>query len=419
MFEKFKEIVENRHEHIRYLKESQKRRVMGYLCSYVPEELIYAAGIIPVRILSSEKAPTYADSIMQSHYCAFSRSILNQGLKGDLDYLDGLVWAYTCNTMRFAYEAWDMHGSLPFSRFLYLPAIIDAPEAKDHYVAELRRLKKDLEDLIGHGISNDDLRRSIEIYDTNRALLTQLMEFRKSDPPLMWGKEAFQVSISSMLTDKAQHNDLLRDLLEKLPGRTDPPDASVRLMLVGSPVDNIGLLDVLEDQTDSVVVTDDTCTGTRYYRGTTDLADNDDPLSAIADRYLISRAPCPQKYSPVRWTQCKSCAYREVPCTFMTPKPKENVPEHLLLGSPKRVCRFRNIAQLASSHKVQGAVVIQQKFCDCHGLDFPHVEQIFKFMNIPTLFLEVENFLPLGQLKIRIQAFTEILQPDGLWEEVI
>ena len=74
---------------------------------------------------------------------------------------------------------------------------------------------------------------------------------------------------------------------------------------------------------------------------------------------------------------------------------------------------------MAAAHKVQGAVVIQQKFCDCHGLDFPHVEQIFKFMNIPTLFLEVENLLSLGQLKIRIQAFTEMLQPEGLWEEVI
>ena len=119
-----------------------------------------------------------------------------------------------------------MHGSLPFSRFLYLPNVIDIPEAKDYYVEELRGLKKDLEDLIGHDISDDDLHNAIEVYDTNRSLLAELMEFRKSDPPLLWGKEAFQVTISSMLTDKAQHNGLLRDLLVKLPERKDHPDAS-------------------------------------------------------------------------------------------------------------------------------------------------------------------------------------------------
>jgi benzoyl-CoA reductase subunit C len=419
MFNKFEEIIQNRHEHIKHLKASKDKRVIGYLCSYVPEELIYAAGAIPVRILSNEKLSTYADAVMQSHYCAFSRSILDQGLSGDYNYLDGLILAYSCNTMRFAYEAWEMHGSLPFSRFLYMPAMIDTPEARDHYVSELRRLRRDLEDLIGHAITDDDLRQSIEIYDTNRTLLTQLMEFRKQDLPLLWGKEAYLATISSMLTDKEQHNNLLKELLGQLPNRKDVPDASIRLMIVGSPVDNFRLLDVLEKQTGAIVVTDDTCTGTRYFRGTTPLAGNFDPIEAIADRYLISRTPCPQKYSPTRWTQCRSCPYRAIPCFFLSPKPKEDLPEDMLFGSPKRICRFRNIMQLAVSHHVQGALVIQQKFCDCHGLDYPHVAQIFKSIDVPTLFVEIENLASVAQLKVRIEAFIEMLEPESLWEEVV
>jgi benzoyl-CoA reductase subunit C len=419
MFKQFEDIVKNRHEHIRQLKTSEGKRAMGYLCSYVPEELIYAAGMVPVRVFSSEQLPTRADSIMQSHYCAFSRSILHQGLSGVYDYLDGLVWGYSCNTMRFAFEAWQMHGSLPFSRFLYVPALIDTPEARNHYVSELRRFRRDLEDLIGHPISDDDLHQSIEIYDTNRSLLTQLMDFRKADPPLLWGTEAFLVTLSGMLTDKADHNRMLRTLIDRLPFRKDSPDASIRLMVVGSPLDNIKFLEVLEKQTGAVVVTDDTCTGSRYFRGTTPLTGNMDPIEAIADRYMISRAPCPQKYSPTRWTQCTTCPYRAMPCFFVTPKPKEELPEDLQLGSPKRVCRFRSIYQLAAAHHVHGAVVIQQKFCDCHAMDYPHVTQIFKSMDAPTLFLEVENLTSVGQLKVRVQAFTEMLQPESLWEEVV
>lgn len=41
-----------------YVKEWQHRRykVMGWLCTYVPEELIYAAGVLPVRVMGDEEA---------------------------------------------------------------------------------------------------------------------------------------------------------------------------------------------------------------------------------------------------------------------------------------------------------------------------------------------------------------------------
>jgi benzoyl-CoA reductase subunit C len=110
---------------MRRLKGSENKKAIGCLCSYVPEEPIYAAGMFPVRVLSSEKSFTRADSIMQSRYCTFSRKTLRQGLSGNYGYLDGLVWGYTRNSMRFAFEAWQMHDTLPFSQFLYVPALID------------------------------------------------------------------------------------------------------------------------------------------------------------------------------------------------------------------------------------------------------------------------------------------------------
>ena len=99
----------------------------------------------------------------------------------------------------------------------------------------------------------------------------------------------------------------------------------------------------------------------------------------------------------------------------MTPEPKVEVPEQLSMESPKRICRFRNIMQLATSHSVHGAIIIQHKFCDCHGLDHPHVAQIFQFIGVPTIFLEIENLIPVGQLRVRVQAFTEMIQSENIW----
>ncbi|MDY7037793.1 MAG: 2-hydroxyacyl-CoA dehydratase family protein, partial [Thermodesulfobacteriota bacterium] len=70
-------------------------------------------------------------------------------------------------------------------------------------------------------------------------------------------------------------------------------------------------------------------------------------------------------------------------------------------------------------NQVQGAIIVQQSFCDCHGLDHPHVAQLFKSINIPSFFLEVENLIPVGQLKVRVQAFIEMIDPEDLWEEAV
>ena len=137
MFTSFEDIVENRHQRARELK-AQGKDLIGYACSYVPEEIIYAAGAIPVRVLSTKEPPNLSDAHMQSYYCSFARCILHQGLKGEYGYLDGLVHSYSCPTMLNAFESWELNSPLPFFRFLPMPCIIDTPESKQWLVSELR-----------------------------------------------------------------------------------------------------------------------------------------------------------------------------------------------------------------------------------------------------------------------------------------
>lgn len=409
MFNSFAEIVANRHSHIAGLKDRRKKPIIGYVCSYVPEEIVYAAGAIPVRLFSSEEPSSQADRLMQSYYCTFSRSILHQGLKGVFGYLDGLVWAHTCMTMALAFEGWQQAAPLPFMRVLHIPSLIDTDEGRNFYVTELRRFRRDMENFVGHAISDDDLWQAIHTYDTNRSLVMQLFENRKADTPLLTGVEAFQVSLSSMLTDKEEHNALVRQVLKDLPGRTPPPRPVGRLMLVGSPVDNLELLKVVE-QDGGMVVTDDTCTGTRYFYGTTPTVDGD-PIEAIADRYLLSRSPCPMKYSRSRWEQCVSCPYRSVACMKMAPTSRSSTPVEMPFPLPKRACRFRHMLRLARDYRVEGVVYELQKFCDSHYYDYHHVVQLFDAVGVPTLFTEMEATLSPGQIRTRAQAFLEMLEP--------
>ena len=412
MFSYFDAIIEDRHKHARELKARKDKKIFGYLCSYAPEEIVYAAGGIPVRIFTTEEAPTLSETFMQTYFCTFARSILHQGLAGQLDYMDGLVSAYSCITMKFAFESLQRYVGFPFVDYLYLPGVIDLPEAKEFYYKELIRFKKDMEDFTGRSITEDDLKEAIKTYDENRSLTMELFEGRKEIPPKISGKEAFMITLSSMLTDKADHNRILSEIVEKVPKREDLKKGASRIMLVGSPVDNLKLLKLIEDDIGAWVVTDDTCTGIRYVYGTTASEDViEDPLRAMMQRYLITRPPCPSKHSPTRWVQCKTCPFRDVTCFDLKPEPKDSLPDTVSFQIPERICRIRHALQQAINHKVEGVVAVQQKFCDPHGFDFHHVSQAFQHVGIPTLFLEIDNMISIGQIKTRVQAFIEMLHP--------
>lgn len=123
------------------------------------------------------------------------------------------------------------------------------------------------------------------------------------------------------------------------------------------------------------VVTDDHCTGTRYFWNETKV--NGDMLSSLAARY-IDRPPCPSK----DWEDRR---------------------------------RLDHILKLAKDYKVQGAILIQQKFCDPHELDIPAIKKHLESNGIKCLFLEFDVTVPIGQFKIRCEAFLEMFKEEDLF----
>jgi len=70
---------------------------------------------------------------------------------------------------------------------------------------------------------------------------------------------------------------------------------------------------------------------------------------------------------------------------------------------------------MAKSWDVQGAIVLQQKFCDPHEADTPAVMNALKDKDIPALFLELDVTVPVGQFKTRVDAFLEMISADDLF----
>jgi benzoyl-CoA reductase subunit C len=145
-------------------------------------------------------------------------------------------------------------------------------------------------------------------------------------------------------------------------------------MILGSEDDDTEFINMVESL-DAVFVVDDHCTGSRYFWNTVN--PNGNLLESIAARY-VKRVPCPTKDWPER----------------------------------KRVT---HINKLAKDWNVQGAIVIQQKFCDPHELDIPAIIENLKGSDIPAQFLELDVTVPVGQFKTRVEAFLEMLREEDLY----
>jgi len=372
-FDKFKDWYKDRHEYAKAWKERTGGKVIGYFCTYIPEEILYAADILPVRILGSHEPQDVTEPHIFAMFCPFCRDCLAQGLKGRFDYLDGIMIAQSCLHIRQAFTSWELHIPVDYSYYLPHPMHVQSPHAIPYLKEELLTFKKSIEEWTGKTLTDDDLKRGIELMNKNRSLMKQVYELRKASNPPMNGLEAMHMVVSSQMTDKTEHNEALESLLQELPKRKTK-EPGERLMIVGSENDDVEFVEMVENLGATFVI-EDHCTGSRYFYG--EVKSTGDLIHDIAERY-VNRIPCPSK----DW--------------------------------PKRL-RLDKIMKFAKDYEVQGAIIIQQKFCDPHELDNVKIKHTLEENGITTLFLELDVTVPIGQFKTRVEAFLEIMRGEDLF----
>ncbi len=375
MFSQFRDWEQNRHDYAKAWKERTGGKVMGYFCTYVPEEILYAADVLPVRILGSHEPQDVTEPHIFGMFCPFCRDCLAQGLKGRYDYLDGIMISQSCLHIRQTFTSWQKHVPIDFSYYLCMPHHVQSPRATPYYTGELATFKKAIEDWTGKTITDADLDRGIEIMNESRRLMHEVYSHRKEPTPKLTGEEAMELVISGQMTDKTEHNAEMKKILAELPQRGNGRDGNTRLMIIGSEDDDIDFINMVESCGATFVV-DDHCTGTRYFWN--EVEPRDDRLEAVAARY-VDRVPCPTK----DWEERT---------------------------------RITHIKALAKEYDVAGAIVIQQKFCDPHELDIPAIRKALDEVGIKSLFLEFDVTVPMGQFKVRVEAFLEMIGEEDLFD---
>jgi bcr-type benzoyl-CoA reductase subunit C len=362
----------------RELKKEGKKFI-GYVCSFVPLEIISASGCIPFRMRGNIHEPiTKGDTLLETIVCPYYRSVFDLSVKGKYEFLSGLVIPHGCDSMVRSFSTWSY--SLPYSyfHFVNIPTVC-VESSFEFFGAELSTFRRGLEKFAGKKITDDDLASAIQIYNENRDKVRALYEFRKSDPPLISGTELTMALIVGSSLPVGEANTLFDQVLAEIRRRgKSPVKKGPRLFVDGACLDNIELIKLVEELGGNVVA-DTICNGARDYFPKTDVGR--DPIDALAHRYL-DKINCPKTY-------------------------RENKTGTF---EGDIASRFGDIGAYAKEFKVDGAILYLYKYCDPFGFEVPARKAYYKSINVPLLPLEdVYSAGTISQLRTRIQAFLEMI----------
>jgi len=355
---------------IRY-KTERGKKVVGFFCSYTPEELIFAADALPFRIAGTRGSINRADTHLQAYCCSPVRGALEEGLSGNLNFLDGVVFPHTCDSIQRLSDIWRLNVSLPFHIDVVLPVKLNAESAREYMIDVLHKFKNDLEKNLKVEITDAALRHAISLYNNIRARIKLISDMRQINPSLLNGSDFYRILKASMIMERNDLLEMLSEIMLNLEAQKEIPGvkSGKRLVLTGAMCDHPDFYQIIEDG-GGVIVWDDLCTGSRYFDGQID--PTGDPIASLAERYL-TRIVCPAKHSGLS-------------------------------------TRAEDLLETVRSTNGHGVVFLLQKFCDPHSFDYPYLKECLDKEGIPNTLIEMEDQAPIGErLKTRFEAFLEIL----------
>jgi len=370
-WEPFEKMVATRWDRSRTYKQETGCKVVGHLLPDVPEELIHAAGGLPVAVWGAGVAMSHAQAHIPGYTCSHAMGALELGFRQELDFLDGMVIPYVCDTTRNMFHIWQQCFPSKKNEFLRLPKRLDYDGAGVYLRREFERLFASIKALCGVAAGPDDLSKSIALFNKGRDLLRKAYSRQKDDPMVWTQARVIHLFESWFLSPKEEHI----ALMEKLPWGSEEQGGSgerIPIYVRGKVWDPAAILDLF-DELKFVLVQDEVVTG--YRVAARDGSLDGDPIDALVDRFMKTPPYPGYHFDPERM--------------------RESFVERVKTSGAK------------------GVIFLNPKFCEAAGFDTPDFQKGLEEKGIPSIVLETSTRgAAMEQLKVRLEAFREIISED-------
>lgn len=374
LLDEFKEIAASPKKQLKHYKD-QGKKAIGVLPYYAPEELVYAAGMVPFGIWGSNKKNiSRAKEYCATFYCTIAQLALEMLLDGTMDDMDGVITPTICDTLR------PMSQNFRVSMSEKMPVIFLAhPQNRfDSFgikftMDQYTNIKKELEKISGKEITNDDILNSIKVYNKSRAARRNFVKLASDHCDVITPTKRSAVLKASWFMLKDEYTEKLEQLnaeLEKLPVCDWK---GTKVFTSGIICDNPSLLAAFEEN-NIAIAGDDVAHETRAFR--VDVPENEDGMKALAEQFA-------------------------------------NIDYDILLFDPKSSENRRGefVANQVKETGAQGLVLFMQQFCDPEEMEYPYLKKALNEAGIPHIKLGIDQQMrDFGQAQTAIQAFADVME---------
>ena len=375
-FEEFNEQRKASFIHVKDFKQAGNRLV-GFLCSYTPLEIIDAAGASSVALCgTSDEVIPEAEKVLPANLCPLIKSTYGFAYSEKCPFTyfsDMIVGETTCDGKKKMYE---LLSELKETHILHLPQGRDRAYESDGWYEECRLLLERLEKLYGITITDEDLRAAVARRNRLREAQLSMFELQALEPPAMTGVELMSTMFAGTFsfdivsyTKKIEETVAARRSAYEAGERPVPADAK-RILITGCPVGGvINKIGRTIETNGGVIVCMDDCSGERTARMMVD-ENAPDILRAISDRYL------------------------DINCSVMTPNDG----------------RMENTLAMCEKYHVDGVVENVLTACHTFNVESARMQKVVEGAGIPYLKIETDYSAgDQGQIDTRIAAFIETL----------
>lgn len=272
----------------KWKNEGANRLLVGYLPIYVPREIIHASNALPVGIMGvgDRKQIIKGDAYYQSYICHLPRGIIEMALDDNLNEFDGFLFPAICDCVRNLSGMFKLVKKGKFSRYFDYPQNFDKLIGGVFYRELLETVMEDIYKLNGVRATNEQLNRSIAMYNLNRQMIEKIYNIRQEFPWRISALDVYHILRAGLVIPVEQHNEILREVVDLLQEDRGEQIDNIRVVISGSFCEQppVGLIKSIE-MAGCYIVDDDFMLGSRWINGDIN-ASSDQPLQEIVNSFL-------------------------------------------------------------------------------------------------------------------------------------
>lgn len=350
-----------------YYNETGKKAV-GCLPIYTPEEIVHAAGLLPIGIWGGQAELKLARAELPAFACSIMQSVTEFKLRGKYKDLAAVIVPSPCDTLKAIGQKWNVEG-VPCIQFVH-PNNRHLEASKTFLKEEYQIVREKLERIIGYNITDEMLSNSIEVYNNHRKIMREFVKVASDYPTIITPRKRHAIMKSAFFMKKEENTEFIKKIIMELKKQKYPSWDGIRAIVTGIMIEPDSVNDIFEELNISIVG-DDLAQESRQYRVDTPKGENQ--LEAMAERWQLMHG-----------------------CSVVFDQKKS---------------RVKMLTDMKKLNKADCVIVCMMKFCDPEEFDYPIIIKEMEKHKIPMLQIEIDQQTQsVEQIRTRLQSFKEIIE---------